>query len=101
MEVIMKRFITLLIVFFTIFGAIYLLMQEDFFENMKKPEEQVKRLELPDKQKNQEKKELLALFEGDLFTWMGMSSEDLKNDMGDPDQLHPTPFGYKWWVYTD
>src|SRR5699024_121094 len=101
MEVIMKRFITLIIILFTVLGGIYYLVQDDFFANMKQPEEQMKRLELPDKKKKQEKKELIALFKGDLFSWMGKSSNELKDDMGKPNKKHQTPFGYTWWVYTD
>ncbi|MYL42367.1 CAP domain-containing protein [Virgibacillus salexigens] len=39
--------------------------------------------------------------EGELFQWFGKSSDDLEQQLGDPNRKDPSAYGYTWWVYTD
>ncbi|AIF43868.1 CAP domain-containing protein [Virgibacillus sp. SK37] len=39
--------------------------------------------------------------EGDLFQWIGKSSEQLQEQLGQPKRKDPSAYDYTWWVYTD
>lgn len=39
--------------------------------------------------------------EGDLYSWIGKSEEDLLEAMGEPERKDLSAYNYKWWVYTD
>src|SRR5699024_7963174 len=56
---------------------------------------------LPKIKSNQEEKEVLPFFEGDLFSYIGKKSDKLIDDLGDPDRKDMSAYGYTWWVYTD
>src|SRR5699024_11083827 len=97
----MKRFVSFFMITLIVVGAIYVLIQQDFFKNMEKPEELVKPLELSIKDPNQEKKDILPLLKGTIFDWMGKNSQQVLDKFGKPTYKHLTPYGYTWWVYTD
>lgn len=56
---------------------------------------------MPKIKSDQEKKEVLPLFEGDLFSFMGEKTDKLTEDLGEPDRKDMSAYGYTWWVYTD
>src|SRR5699024_11509074 len=62
---------------------------------------QITKESLPKIKSNQEEKEVLPFFEGDLFSYIGKNSEKLIDDLGDPDRKDMSAYGYTWWVYTD
>ncbi|WP_390308316.1 CAP domain-containing protein [Virgibacillus sediminis] len=39
--------------------------------------------------------------EGSLFHWTGLTTDALTSEMGDPSRKDDSPYGYKWWIYTD
>lgn len=39
--------------------------------------------------------------EGDIFKWYGKSSEQLKDELGEPVRKDLSAYGYTWWVYTN
>lgn len=40
-------------------------------------------------------------FEGDIYHWVGQSSDSLADKLGEPDRKDKSAYGYTWWVYTD
>ena len=36
-----------------------------------------------------------------LFQLIGKSTNELKNELGDPDRVDPSLYGYNWWIYND
>ncbi|WP_337020091.1 CAP domain-containing protein [Oceanobacillus massiliensis] len=39
------------------------------------------------------------LFEGNIFTWMGRTIQELKDEFGEPQRIDRSAYGYDWWVY--
>ena len=48
-----------------------------------------------------EERKLSKTFQGDLFDWIGKTSEALLNKMGEPKSQDLSAYGYTWWVYKD
>ncbi|WP_158282212.1 CAP domain-containing protein [Salipaludibacillus keqinensis] len=46
-----------------------------------------------------ESNEVFRSSEGDLHEWIGQEEEKLVDDLGDPDRVDVTPYGYDWHVY--
>lgn len=40
-------------------------------------------------------------FKDDLFKWIGISSEELVQTLGEPNRKDISAYDYTWWVYTD
>lgn len=38
---------------------------------------------------------------GDVYQWIGKSSDELTETLGDPIRKDDSAYGYTWWVYTD
>ncbi|WP_339227583.1 CAP domain-containing protein [Oceanobacillus sp. FSL K6-2867] len=39
--------------------------------------------------------------EGNIFQWIGKSSDELKKDFGEPIRIDKSAYDYEWWVYTN
>ncbi|MCM3742253.1 CAP domain-containing protein [Oceanobacillus luteolus] len=39
--------------------------------------------------------------DGNLYSWVGMSEDELLNEMGEPNRKDLSAYNYVWWVYTD
>ncbi|WP_106497734.1 CAP domain-containing protein [Lentibacillus sp. Marseille-P4043] len=48
-----------------------------------------------------EKKSPKIKLKGELFQWIGNSSDELRDSLGDPFRIDQSAYGYSWWVYTD
>lgn len=40
-------------------------------------------------------------YEGELFHWIGRSTDELIQVLGEPKRKDPSSYGYTWWVYTN
>ncbi|WP_270181754.1 CAP domain-containing protein [Alkalihalobacillus sp. CinArs1] len=49
---------------------------------------------VPDKPVNEEPIELKGV-----ETWMGEGVSSLKQELGEPDRIDPSSYGYDWWIY--
>ncbi|AXI08975.1 hypothetical protein CUC15_08615 [Oceanobacillus zhaokaii] len=61
--------------------------KSNMLENKSAPKDEGKQSKLP--------------IEGDLFGWIGRSSEQLIEIYGEPIRRDASAYGYEWWVYTD
>lgn len=54
-----------------------------------------------DKKLGKEIKHSEGLLEGDLIQWIGKSSDELIQELGEPVRQDLSAYGYTWWVYSD
>lgn len=40
-------------------------------------------------------------YKGKLFHWVGTSTKELEQELGEPKRKDPSSYGYTWWVYTN
>lgn len=57
--------------------------------------------DLPHVETEQIKKPADALLSGNIYDYVGTSTEVLLEDFGEPNRKDMTPFGYTWWIYSD
>jgi uncharacterized protein YkwD len=84
--------------------AIYLLIENDLIPSQVKDQlNQI--LSEPEKTKDIEAPQVLdpslSLLEQDYTKWIGKTSDDLLEELGEPLRVELSAYGYKWWVYTD
>lgn len=48
-----------------------------------------------------EKRQPEMPLKGDVYQWIGKSSDELIENLGDPLRKDKSAYGYTWWVYTD
>lgn len=48
-----------------------------------------------------EKRLVSSTLKGDLYQWIGNSTEELTKELGKPNRKDLSAYGYTWWVYTD
>lgn len=60
-----------------------------------KLENQIKNKEVP------QTRMLSETFKGDLYQWIGKTSKEVLNQMGEPKRKDLSAYGYTWWVYTN
>ncbi|WP_245690039.1 CAP domain-containing protein [Sediminibacillus albus] len=85
-------------------GLFYLVTEGDF-----NPQDAVKKVEknLMTKDTEMESKSTPENFtdtidlEGDLYSWIGDTSDKLIEELGEPVRKDSSPYGYDWWVYMD
>src|SRR5699024_8982992 len=44
-------------------------------------------------------KQLLTFLEGDIYSYIDKTSDELKEDFGEPERKDLSAYGYTWWVY--
>ncbi len=49
---------------------------------------------VPEKDVNEEPIELTGV-----ETWMGENATSITGELGEPDRVDPSPYGYDWWIY--
>lgn len=95
---------SLLILILLVIGGYYFLQQNDMsteeaIDNISKVLKQKKNM-LETKEVPEGKQQSIPL-EGDVFQWVGKSSDELVQALGDPLRKDLSAYGYTWWVYTD
>lgn len=97
----MKRLILLFIfIIFISFGTYYVIGNEFVADSM---DELIstEQTDVPKLKSKQESKDMIELLEGDLFSFIDKSSDEVEKKFGKPIRKDLTPYDYTWWVYTD
>lgn len=100
----MNRSLYYLFTFIILFCiGLFIFVQSDFFQsnisNIAQVEEQVP--DLPHVESEQIKKAADQILSGTLYNYANASTDTLLADFGEPSRKDMTPYGYKWWIYTD
>src|SRR5699024_4420871 len=93
---IMKRFVNFILCIDVIAIVVYFVIDKKQLVDLE-DFKQLKKKSSPKRKLNQEEKEVLPLFEGDLFTDIGKNSENLIDDLGEPDRKDMSAYGYTRW----
>lgn len=89
----MKRVaLVVVILILSIYGGIVLINQVD--------ESQKDNLfNMPQLKSKQQDKQLINYMNGDVFTWIDQTDEDLLEQLGEPNRKDVSAYDYTWWVY--
>ncbi|MEN1966995.1 CAP domain-containing protein [Lentibacillus sp. N15] len=100
----MRLIRTIIILFLIALGGFYLLEKynlspgeaiQDIGKVLDQKESKLKSKSVP------ENKLPKINLKGDLFQWVGKTSDQLTKALGDPVRIDKGAYGYDWWVYTD
>lgn len=93
----MKKIIVILTLVIFL-GLGYYLVDE---YNLLEQENIQEKLHVPELKTDQTKKDKKSMLKGALFQIIGEKTNVLEDEFGAPIRKDMTPYGYKWWVYTD
>ncbi|MGM8211863.1 CAP domain-containing protein [Virgibacillus sp. W0430] len=89
---------------FLVGGGYYLYSNLNVADQLKKSAEHLQFDQIKQKVKTKqvpERKRTKELMTGDLYNWIGMPSDELKEVLDEPDRKDKSAYGYTWWVYTN